>query len=304
MKFVLFYIFFVSLSSKASLDFNSSVNAGGGGGGRAAIEAYGAALSNPAILSKLSNQQFSSSFIEDQMVLSFTDSSPTNLFAGGLTFKENRSWDLLDKDRKPGESSAEESRQPGQKRPSLQRFSVSVSDRFAERFGFGLNINMWNYRDGLSDRKERESSYNFDVGFIWAPLAKNNDLSVATIFSNIANQGEKIVSEKSAIAASYVFNQFVRFRYDLESAEKFDFETPSHMLGFESYLNDWIVWRLGYKTGAELKASEERVARKDSNLWTAGLGFAGPKLGLHYAFIQETQFAKESRHSIDLGYSF
>lgn len=304
MKKVIFFICSLSLSAHSSFDFNSSVNAAGGGGGRAAIESYGAALSNPAILSKLDNQHFTSSFIEDQMVFSFIDSSSTNLFAGGLTFKENRSWDLLDKNRKSGEPTAEQSRQPGQKRPSLQRATLSLSDRFAERFGFGLNVNMWNFRDNLPGNTEREIAYNLDVGFIWAPLDKNNDLSVATIFSNIANQGEKIVTEKSAVAASYIYNQFVRFRYDLESAEKFDFKSPSHMLGLESYLNDWVVWRVGYKTGAKLEATSERAARKDSDLWTAGLGFAGPKLGLHYAYIQETQFTKESRHSIDLGYSF
>lgn len=293
-------ILLLSLSSHlfaATEDFNSSVTSATGGGGRAAVEPYGAALLNPALLGKMNGRHFTSAFMKDQMVFSFVDSSKTNLFAGGLSYKENRSKDLI-----PG---AEQNQIASSKdKPTLQRFTLSLADQITESFGMGLNVNMWSFREDTKVKKT--TSYNFDIGVLWSPFQNLKDFNFAAIFSNIGNQGEEQTTEKTAFAFSYVYNNFARFRYDVESAEKFDFKKPAHMFGFESYLNDWIVTRVGYRIGnskpAELAAATRET--KESDVWSLGIGFAGPQLGVHYAYAQESQNEKEIRHSIDLGYSF
>lgn len=55
-------------------------------------------------------------------------------------------------------------------------------------------------------------------------------------------------------------------------------------------LNEWIVAKIGYQN--------DNIASQ--NYFTAGLGFNGPQFGLHYAYVKESEFKKETHHSIDL----
>lgn len=303
-KFVLaFTVMFLQLNLW-SYDFNSSVNASVGGGGRAAVEPYGAALSNPALLSRLDNRHLTSSFIKDQVVVSFIDSSKENLFAGGFTYKEVRGVEPLELTQSNNNKLISDEDILLSEKYKLQRLSLSLSDQFIESVSFGLNINMLNLLTNQRPKQEKLTAYNLDVGFVWTPFLQARDFNLAMTFTNFANQGESLSTEKTIFAASYVYSNFVRFRYDLEAAEKFDFKKPSHVFGFESFLNDWVVWRLGYKIGAEQSRLVAGEKRKESNQYSGGIGFVGPKLGLHYAYVQETELKKETRHSVDLGYSF
>jgi hypothetical protein len=66
------------------------------------------------------------------------------------------------------------------------------------------------------------------------------------------------------------------------------------MGGLENYINDYVVFRLGYQNN--------QVTAKD--YISAGLGFTGPQFGLHYAYISNTADKTEDKHLIDLGIPF
>ena len=66
------------------------------------------------------------------------------------------------------------------------------------------------------------------------------------------------------------------------------------MAGLETYLNDWMIIRLGYQNNNVLS----------KNFTTAGLGFSGPQFGFHYGYLTNVSNRNEDRHTVDLGVPF
>ena len=96
------------------------------------------------------------------------------------------------------------------------------------------------------------------------------------------------------LGAQYTYLSFIRFRFDIESGPKNKTDRLVYMGGIETYMNDWMILRLGYQNN--------NVVSK--NYTTAGLGFAGPQFGLHYAYISNVANNRDDQHSIDLGIPF
>lgn len=248
-------------------EFQSSVSSGTGGAGRGTVDPYGLIYANPALAATLKERYLTSSFSKNQTIVSFLDAGVKNIVAGGLSYKQNQD-DL--------------------KTTNLKELTLSLSDRAFDRFTFGINLNMFDL-SVLDQAKKKQ--YTSDIGLGWLVT---QDWHLGFVFLNSFKQGEKLTAPREAIGTSYIFNNFVRFRLDVESNDDSNWGQPIIAAGLENFINDWIVWRAGYR--------EESL--QDRAFGTVGLGFTGPRFGLHYAYVQDTQDNKENRHSIDLGLSF
>ena len=128
------------------------------------------------------------------------------------------------------------------------------------------------------------ASTNFGIGFVANKVTSNK------ITLNESLQ----VPQTMAIGFSYTYQNFARIKFYVETAPDNRTDRLNYMLGFENYINDWVVVRMG--------AQQNKVLAKD--YVSAGLGFAGPQFGLHYAFISNTADKTEDKHLIDLGFPF
>ena len=140
--------------------------------------------------------------------------------------------------------------------------------------------------------ENRFAQTNVQTGSLWAP---NNSLGAALVFDNLLNPSDSVpesmrLKKTVGLGASYNHKQFVRFKADLVSAAYQDFAKPTIGLGVESYMNRWLIMRIGL----------QRDNTEEASLYTAGMGFMGPKFGLHYAYVNSPQNESLTRHSVDL----
>ena len=66
------------------------------------------------------------------------------------------------------------------------------------------------------------------------------------------------------------------------------------MLGFESKTSDTLVLRLGYRYD-DLNVQ---------HIWTAGIGFDGPRLKANYSFEKNQEGTSGALHSVDMSIPF
>jgi hypothetical protein len=120
-------------------------------------------------------------------------------------------------------------------------------------------------------------------------------LGLAVLFENLISPNKEIPEfyrdqQRSTLGASWNFKKLFRFKGDISTNKNNNISKPTLGVGMESYLNRWIVLRLG----------GQRNTDEDYNLYTGGLGFVGPRFGLHYAYQSSTQKESLSRHSVDM----
>lgn len=268
---------FVSISAKA---YVGSVSSATGEAGRAAVEASETPYGNPASLAFLSGYYFSAGFgaaknrangSAQDLAVSLTDNMRDTVLPTSLSYIQNT-------DRPDSLSEEVLSRQ----------FKLSFGNFLSPGFAFGLAIN--HQDDRLMETRFAQT--NLQSGFLWAP---NRDFGAALVFDNILPAAQNVptafqLKKTIALGASYNFKRFVRLKGDLISAENNTFTKPTLAFGMESYMNRWLILRWGL----------QRKNLEEANLYTAGLGFIGPKFGLHYAYLSSPQNESLSRHSVDL----
>lgn len=269
---------FASLSAHAAVPtMAAAVPTSTGGAGRGAIDPYGMVYLNPAAVARLRDRVFAANVGQNVFSASLIDSGAGTLLNAGLSYRQMNKV-VADS--------------------NLKQFTLTVADRAFDNFTFGFNIHYFDYKY-LSETASRK--FQSDLGLTYSP-SKQWIFGVTAQGYRLQDQGEEVgimeglepLAVKSALGFSYIYANFVRFRLDFESENNHRWGKPAALMGLESYLNDWILWRLGYQNRSESGAQ----------YWTTGLGFQGPKFGLHYAFIQESRGDKESRHSVDLGLPF
>lgn len=260
----------ISLPAKA---YVGSVSAATGGSGRAAIEASDSPFMNPAAVAHLTGYYFTMAYGSggnsqadaDVMALSLTDNMRETVVPTSMAYYQST-------DRTRGEEH------------SQKNFRLSLANFINPQLAFGLGIvHQQDYLPQVS-----YSQTNMDLGVLWAP---NKDIGFGAMVSNAfgpaANipQGQKL-NRQWALAGSYNYQQFMRLKADILQEE----EGLSYGLGIENYMNRWLVFRLGYKN----------ATAQSYHLYSGGLGFVGPRFGLHYAYQASPQGAIYERHSVDL----
>lgn len=258
----------------------SSISAGTGSAGIAAIEPLDTPFTNPAALAYQRGYFFgsgvahlSSEELGDQEVfsLALTDNMADTVVPASLGFLSTK--------RKKGEETWDR-----------QDFRLAFGNLIYRRsaLGFGLS-----YRTSRSDDTSVDQ-YNLHLGSIFA-ITKA--FSVALVMENLFGAPSNLVDEEKlrpfmGLGLSYNYRAFLRYKLDLISGNDNNWNQPTVALGIEYYLNRWMIARMGVARNNEFRYT----------LGSAGVGFKGPRFGIHYAF-QNVQSASgtDPRHSVDLG---
>lgn len=151
---------------------------------------------------------------------------------------------------------------------------------------------------GLTYRHEREAGVStqqaaLSVGSIFG-LSQN--LGVAFVVDNLvplsqAPGARERLSPLTSVGMSYNFGKFLRVRLDGTTERNNSLHRPMIAAGVENYWNRWLIFRLGAARDNELQ----------QNIYSTGLGFDGPRFGIHYAFqAVEAPLGRDQRHSVDL----
>ena len=250
-----------------------SVSTATGGTGRGAIEPVDGVLLNPSSVAQLKSKFFSFNYSKDQLGLTISDNGKDALFPAALAFVRSEKENF-----------------------KTQDMALVIAYRVAPRLSLGTTISMVEY---VQDLKGLEQKNRQTVGDIGASILINKEISVGVvankIFSSSCELDSALQKQKSYGAGmNFTYQNFVRFRFDVESAPENKTNKLIYMGGVETYMNDWVVARFGYQNNNVLA----------KNYMTAGAGFAGPQFGIHYAYLTNVSDRNEDRHSVDLGIPF
>lgn len=245
-----------------------------GGTGRGAIEPIDGVLLNPASISDLPNNNFSYNYSSDEWAVTISDNGHDSYIPAALIFKKTKT-DNLD----------------------TQQTGLVLSTRRWKKITLSATASIIEYsqiQSAINEQKYRQSSVDFA-----STIALGNNLGLGLVFNKVSASDVSLDSnlqlqKTAALGISYTYQSFARFRYDVETAPDNKTDRLVHMVGLENYLNDWVVFRLGYQNNNVLS----------KNYFSAGFGFAGPQFGLHYAYVSNTRASGEEKHCIDLGFPF
>lgn len=272
MRSILFVISFVFVSQ--ALAIVGAVSSATGGTGRGAVEPVDGILLNPATVSDLPTKNFSVNYSAEHWAMTVTDNGKDVYLPAALRFVKIHT-SFID----------------------TQQLGLSLASRRWKKFaigGTGSMMEYTNYLSGTTEQKYRQTV--LDLALTYAAAANFGIGLVANkLGSSKINLSETLQSQQTlALGMSYTYLNFARLRFDIESAPRNNTDKLTYMLGFENYINDWVVFRIG--------AQQNKALAKD--FVTAGMGFAGPQFGLHYAYISNTADKSEDKHLIDLGFPF
>ncbi len=272
MKIIIFAISFLVITEVYAAV--GAVSTATGGTGRGAVEPIDGILLNPATVSDLPTKNFSVNYSADAWAMTVSDNGKDVYLPAALRFVKTQTTAI-----------------------DTQQLGLSFASRRWKKFAIGGTGSMMEYTNALTQTTEQKyrqttldlamtyaASTNFGIGLVANKLSSNK----IALAENLQAQ------QTLAVGLSYTYQNFARLRFDIESAPNNNTEKLNYMLGFENYINDWVVFRMG--------AQQNKVLNKD--YISAGLGFAGPQFGLHYAFISNTEDKTEDKHLIDLGFPF
>lgn len=254
---------------------SSAISMSTGGAGRASVEAGDAVYLNPATIAHLRDRTLQSGISGDEWNVSLTDNAKDSSFPAGLAYLQRR------EDRANGEE-------------------IMIRD---VRLSFANFIGKSNWAMGLTAHQYlienplfREEQVNADLGLVWTPA---KDWGVGFVVNDFMPESKTVPSadrlkSRMSVGLTRVYKNFVRLRADLISAENQDFSHPVLALGYEAYLNNWVIFRLGYRKENDL----QRTAG------TAGLGLDLARFTLNYGYESLSGESPENRHSVDLAIPF
>lgn len=251
-----------------------AVSTATGGTGRGAIEPTDGVLVNPATLSDFPRKHFSVSYSDNDWALVVADNGKDAYFPAALVFRRS---DM---------NSVE-----------TQQLGISFATPRWKLLTFGGTLSVYDYTHKLGPALEEK--YKHGVLDLAMTLAITKDFGFGFVAKKVAagmaDLPEPLQVQKTiSLGMSYTYQSFARLRFDVESAPDNNTEKLVYMAGLENFLNDWLVFRLGFQNN--------NVVVKD--YFSAGLGFAGPQFGLHYAYVADIKDKKDSKHVIDLTVPF
>ena len=268
-----FLILFMSCSAwSQSFENLGSVSTSLGGAGAGAVNLVDGAFNNPATFALFEQRAMDLSFAKKAFRVSMADNGAEALFPAMLGYHQ------LDVD--------------GFK---TKAFYLGLAHPFSAKFSIGANLGFQQTTLPGADDKYRQNLA--DVGAIYRPNAwfsvgavvKNQPLNDTDLPNTIDDRPTQ------AIGFEAKYDDLVNIRGELEGGKNAN--SDQRMIvkgGMEIVMNEWIQLRLGYQNNNIIS----------QNYFTAGLGFGGPQFGLHYAYVKESEFEKETHQSIDLAVPF
>ncbi|MFZ3231819.1 MAG: hypothetical protein WA160_16555 [Pseudobdellovibrio sp.] len=270
-----FLILSVLLISNLSVavPLGGSVSMATGGAGRGTVETSDGVILNPAIVAQLPTKYISFNYSQEQTELSISDNGREALFPAALAFIRKEKDNL-----------------------QTQDMALAVAYSPSKKLSFGLSAAMVEYNLETAGAEVKYRQTVADLGMTYS-FAKNFAFGIVSykLASSKTDLSTVLQKQKTVgFGMNYTYQNFVRFRFDTESAPDNRTERLVYMGGIETFMNDWVVIRFGYQNNNVLS----------KNFTTAGLGFSGPQFGIHYAYLSNPADHDDDRHSVDLGIPF
>lgn len=268
-----FLILFLSCSAFAqSFENLGSISTSLGGAGVGAINPVDGAFNNPAAFALFDQRAANLSFAKGAFRISLADNGAEALFPAMLGYSQSDIDDV-----------------------KVKAFYLGLAYVFSPKFSIGANFGFQETQVPTSDDKFRQNLV--DVGVMFRPSAwftvgamvKNQPLNDTDLPETMDDRPTQ------AIGFEAKYDELVNVRGEYEIGKNTNSDQRAIVKGgLEILMNEWIQLRLGYQNNNIVS----------QNYFTAGLGFGGPQFGLHYAYIKESEFEKETHHSIDLAFPF
>jgi hypothetical protein len=173
----------------------------------------------------------------------------------------------------------------------------SIGNFVVPQLSAGLSYHLRQTRLGLKNYQE----HNFGLGFLWTPTPY---LGIGASFQNFRPPPEDLPEElaigsDSGVGLLYLHSDHLRLRMDYSRKihRLASLSSSEWAFGLENSMTPWALARIGI-------AQETSDTRVITQKLAFGLGFAGPRFGIHYAFQQFKISNKGSEHSVDLTIPF
>lgn len=271
-----FLIFVASLSFASVPSYQGAISSSTVGAGRATAEATVSPFLNPATLAFVTGYHFTTSYstvsnVQSDLALTLTDALKDTILPTSLAYTQMTITEGSEK---------------------IQAKDVRLA--LAEKVGASWSVGLSGHHLTHNSLFESYAQSNLTLAMA---AAINDRLSFGYILDDML-PAAKSIPEKyrlqavSSAGISYDYKKVIRGKLDVVSAENNQFRTPSLLGGVETYLNKWLIIRVGLGYSFEKNTISSGL----------GMGFKGPKFGIHYAYLN--QFEQQTRHSVDLGIPF
>jgi hypothetical protein len=271
MNKIFFLISALFILNSFAIENSGAVSGALGGAGVGSLEDSDGSYLNAASIALFDKKSFSGSFSKYHLNIQISDNGRDAFFPAGIAYTrtdenniQTQSYHLLIA------------------YPILQNLSVGIDGSFREIKIIGLDEKF--RQTVLSSAIFYQLNESVAAGLVWKNKALSN-----TDLSDLLDQNSSV-----AFGVSYIYEKFAKLRADVETAANEKTDKMIYKLGLETYLNDWIITRIGYQNDNA----------HSLNFFTAGVGFAGPQFGLHYAYQAEARNTRDPLHTIDLNIPF
>ena len=269
-KIIFFCSLFISINILA-IENTGAVSSATGGAGAGVLEEVDGTYLNPASIALFQKKSFAASFSKYHTNIHMSDNGRDAFFPAALAYTKSDENQI-----------------------QTQSYHLVIAYAVLPNLSLGTDISLREIKLETMTDKFRQTvvspaicyliSEAFSAGLVW----KNRALA-DTDLVDILDQNSTVV-----FGLGYVYDKFAKFRGDIETAEHEKTDKMIYKFGIETYLNDWIITRIGYQNDNA----------HSLNFFTAGVGFAGPQFGLHYAYQSEARNIRDPLHTIDLNISF
>lgn len=273
--FLFFSLVFPSLTAFA-YPITGAVTTATGGAGVSVVSPMESPTNNPAAIPFYSNREVNLSYSKDRFAAFLTDNGQEALFPASVGYEQHYEDDLKN---------------------TIYHLIIAYP-LFSSPLSFGINYQMHQMKWINNDQKYKQNRLN--AGLLWKV---SNAMNLGVTYKNKALNDTDLpdaIDNLPLITAgfNYAYMDFIQFRADIEKVDKSGVIPHSDKLifkfGLETYLNDWIIARFGYRN--------DNITSQ--NFSTYGLGFAGPQFSLNYGYQRESKKTTKDIHLIDLSFPF
>lgn len=265
--------------------FRGPVSSAMGGAGRAGMSSGEGAFLNPAVIPLIKNYEFigyyRDGYIDEGQhrqgwAIGAVDNSEGVLFPGSLHYVRTRD---TGKANNPANGEV---------------WHAAGAYLISDRLSVGGNFYYAKYSiDG-------EPKYEQWSGGVGTVVLINEDLAFAYVVNNIGKPGSDmpLALREDLEQGMGVFWRFARLatlRADITRREELNPDKKlTYMMGLESAFNEYGVFRMGFR----------REEQSDLKVWTAGMGFNGPRMRFDYSVEKNEERTSGALHSVDMRIPF
>lgn len=277
-------LFFISFSSHAEF-FRGPQSSALGGTGRAGLSSTEGVFLNPALVALIPGYEALAYYRDGEIDsgqhrhaygVGLMDNGSDVAFAGAFNYLR-----LRDTGRAAGPANGE-------------LFHVTAGQSFRNQFALGASVYRLEYEVARANSYQQ---WNYSLGAIWTPV---EGMAVAYVLENLAKPAAKTPvglreDLSQNLGLSFTLAQLARLRVDITRLEKGNPDQKLNFgVGLESVTSEFILARLGHR----------HDGLTNQRIWTAGLGFNGPRLRLDYSFEKNQERASGALHSVDMTLPF